>query len=167
MMAHIGKTMEKAINKQINSEFYSAYLYLSMAAYFGSRNLSGFSAWMRAQAKEEESHALRFYDYVVERGGGVILSRIENPPSEWKSPLHVFEKILEHEQKVTTLIYDLFRLAKENDDPASEVFLQWFIAEQVEEESSAEAILEKLRMVGDSGQALSMLDSELGKRGKE
>jgi ferritin len=157
--------VEKAINEQIKNELYSAYLYLSMAAYFDSINLPGFAHWMRLQFAEEQDHAKKFYHFVYERGGRVILEALDQPPSEWASPLAVFEETLKHEQKVTALIDDLYALAVQENDYASQVFLQWFISEQVEEEANATQIIETLKMVGEKGQALIMLDHQLAQRG--
>jgi ferritin len=160
----LDKKLLDAMNQQINKELYSAYLYLSMAAYLDGANLSGFAHWMRAQAQEEQEHALKFYDYIYERGGRVTLQAIDEPPAEFESVLAVFEETLAHEQKVTGLIDNLYALALEQDDYASQVFLQWFVSEQVEEEDNASQILETLKMVGEKGQALIMLDRELGQR---
>ena len=159
--------VEKAINEQIKNELYSAYLYLSMAAYFDSINLPGFAHWMRVQFAEEQEHAKKFYHFVYERGGRVILQALDQPPSEWTSPLAVFEETLKHEQKVTALINDLYALAVQENDYASQVFLQWFISEQVEEEANATQIIETLKMVGEKGQALVMLDHQLARRGTD
>jgi len=160
----ISKKMEKALNGQLNAELYSAYLYLSMAAYFESADLAGFANWMRVQNAEEHFHAMKFYDYVIERGGRVILRPIEAPPSDWDSPLAVFEATLTHEQKVTGLINDLMDLAREEKDNASEIFLQWFVNEQVEEEDNAGKVLGQLKLIKDSPQALFMMDKEMGQR---
>jgi len=155
------------MNEQIKNELYSAYLYLSMSAYCEAANLPGFAHWMRVQAQEEVGHAMKFYDFICERGGRVVLQAIDQPPVEFQSPLHVFEQILEHEQKVTAMIHDLYGLAAQEKDYASQAFLQWFVTEQVEEEGSATQIVETLKMIGDKGQALVMLDRELGKRGAD
>jgi ferritin len=160
----IKPAVEKAINEQINAELYSAYLYLSMAAYFESQNLKGFAHWMQAQTKEEVGHAMKMYGFVFERGGKVALKAIENPQSSWKSPLNAFESVYEHEQKVTELINKLVDVARSENDVASENFLMWFIDEQVEEEAHASEIVEKLKMIGDARQGLFMLDRELGAR---
>ena len=160
----IKPAVEKAINEQINAELYSAYLYLSMAAYFEGQNLKGFAHWMQAQTKEEVSHAMKMYGFVFERGGKVTLKAIENPQSSWKSPLNAFESVYEHEQKVTDLINKLVEVTRSENDVASENFLMWFIDEQVEEEAHASEIVEKLKMIGDARQGLFMLDRELGKR---
>jgi len=132
----ISKKIEKALNKQINAELYSAYLYLSMVAYFESVNLPGFANWMKVQTQEELMHAMKIYDFVNERGGRVVLKAIEAPPTEWDSPLDAFEATYKHEQKVTGLINNLVNLAIEEKDHATSSFLQWFVNEQVEEESS-------------------------------
>ena len=158
------KKLVKTINEQINKELYSAYLYLSMGAWAESQNLPGFAHWMHEQFEEETAHALKFFDYVVDRGGRVTLKAIDAPQLEWKSPLAMFEQVLEHEQFVTSLIHNLYALAvKENDYP-SQVLLQWYIGEQVEEEKHANYIVDTLKMVGEKGQALVMLDRELAKR---
>jgi ferritin len=163
----LSKTIQDAMNEQIKNELYSAYLYLSMSAYCEAANLPGFAHWMRVQAQEEVGHAMKFYDFIYERGGRVVLQAIDQPPVEFQSPLHVFEQTLEHEQKVTGLIHDLYTLAVEEKDYASQAFLQWFVTEQVEEEGSATQIVETLKIIGDKGQALVMLDRELGKRGAD
>jgi len=160
----ISKKMEKALNGQLNAELYSAYLYLSMAAYFESADLAGFANWMRIQVAEERFHAMKFYDYIIERGGRVTLGPIEAPPSDWDSPLAVFEATLTHEQKVTGLINDLMDLAREEKDNASEIFLQWFVNEQVEEEDNVGKALGQLKLIKDSPQALFMMDREMGQR---
>jgi ferritin len=160
----INKTVQDAINEQIKNELYSAYLYLSMAAYFESLNLSGFTKWMKVQASEEQGHAMKFFEYVFERGGRVQLKAIDQPPFEWKTPLEVFEQTLEHEQKVTGMIHSLYALAIKENDYASQVMLQWFITEQVEEEKNAAAIVEQLKLINARETAILMLDHDLGKR---
>lgn len=154
----------KGLNYQLNAELYSAYLYLSMEAYFESIDLSGFANWMRIQAQEELTHAMKFYDYIAQRGARIVLSSIEEPPSEWQSPQAVFEHVYKHEQKVTGLINSLVDLAMSESDHATTNFLQWFVAEQVEEEESASGVLQRVKLAGDSTGGLFMLDSELGKR---
>ncbi len=154
--------IQDAINEQIKNELYSAYLYLAMSAYFETQTLPGFAKWMRAHAQEEQGHALRFFDYVVDRGGRVILQAIPQPPSEWASPLDVFEKTLEHEQKVTAMINKLHALAVEEKDYASQIALQWFITEQVEEEKTVGQILEHLKKIGPHAASLIMYDGHLG-----
>ncbi|MBE0535929.1 MAG: ferritin [Phycisphaerae bacterium] len=156
--------VEKALNGQINAELYSAYLYLAMAAHFEQGDLPGFANWMRVQAQEEQFHAMKIYDFILERGGKIVLSAIEAPASTWKSPVDVLKATLEHEQKVTGLINDLVYLARDQKDNATEIFLQWFVNEQVEEEDSASKILGQLKMIEGSPQALFLLDRELGQR---
>jgi len=156
--------IEKAMNDQIQRELESAYIYLSMAAYFESINLPGAAHWMRIQTQEEEEHAMKFFNFIYDRGGRVMLQAIPQPPVEFASPLDVFEKALAHEKKVTGHINDLYALAVQEKDYASQTFLQWFIDEQVEEEKSAGDIVETLKMVGDKGQALFMVDRQLGQR---
>jgi len=160
----INKKVEDALNGQLNAEYYSSYLYLSMAAYFESIDLPGFANWMRIQTQEEMFHALKFYDYIIERGGRVTLQLIQAPPTEWKSPLDVFEATLEHERKVTGLINDLVYLARDEKDNAAEIFLQWFVSEQVEEEDNVGKILGQLKLVKGSPEAIYMLDKELSQR---
>lgn len=160
----ISKKMEEALNKQINAEFYSSYLYLSMAADFEAKNLEGFAKWMNVQAQEEWGHGMRIYHYVNEQQGRVTLAGIEAPQTEWDSPLAMFEAAYKHEQHVTSLIHDLVSLAVEEKDYATGIFLQWFVTEQVEEEASASSIVEKLRRIKESPQGLMMLDRALGER---
>jgi ferritin len=160
----ISKKMQDALNKQVNAELYSAYLYLSMAAYFESSNLPGFANWMRIQTQEETAHAMKIYDYICERGGRVTLKAIEAPPADWKSPLAVFEAVLKHEQKVTGMINELVNLAIAGKDHAAQIFLQWFVSEQVEEEKSADEVLQKLKLTKSMPGALYMLDKELSQR---
>jgi ferritin len=160
----LSKTMEKALNEQVNAEFYSSYLYLSMSAYFQNLNLSGFASWMKAQAQEELFHAMKFYNFVHERGGKVVLQAIEAPPTEWESPLAAFEAALAHEQKVTGLINDLVNLAIEEKDHATNNFLQWFVSEQVEEEDSVGEVVNKIKLIGQASGGLFMLDRDLAQR---
>ena len=160
----LSKKMEKAINQQINAELYSSYLYLSMATYFESISLGGFSNWMRQQAQEELFHGMKMFDFVCERGGRVILTAIEGPPAKWKSPLDAFENVLSHEQKVTGLINNLVNLALDERDHATNIFLQWFVSEQVEEEDTAGTLVDKLKLIGKDANGLFMLDTELGQR---
>ena len=156
--------MQTALNGQLNAELYSSYLYLSMNAYFKSVNLDGFANWMHYQAQEELEHSLKFYDFIIQRGGKVVLSQIEAPPTEWDSPMAVFEATLAHEQKVTGLINDLVEIAHEERDHATTIFLQWFVSEQVEEEESVGGVLEQLKLMGDAQGGLFMMDRELAKR---
>lgn len=160
----IGEKMQSAINKQINAELYSSYLYLSMSAYFSSENLAGFANWMRVQAQEELMHAMKFFDFINERGGKVTVEKIDQPAVKWENPKAVFQNVLDHEIHVTKLINDLVNLAIEEKDHASNIFLQWFITEQIEEEASAEEVLTKLKMIGTDATALYMLDNELAAR---
>ena len=156
--------MQEALNKHANAEFYSSYLYLSMSAYFQSINLTGFAHWMRIQAREELAHALKFYDHVIERGGRASLQLVETPPIQWDSPLAAFEDAYRHEQKVTGLINQLVDEAVQTRDHATNSFLQWFVSEQVEEEASTDAIVQKLKLVGDAPGGLLMIDHHLGER---
>lgn len=160
----IKKRMEEELNKQINAEFYSSYLYLSMAAYLESQNLAGFSNWMNVQAQEEWAHGLKIFNYLNERGGTVKLQAIEAPKTEWKDIIEIFEDVYEHEQKVTSLINSLIDVAVEEHDHATRNFLQWFIDEQVEEESSVSTLLEQIKMVDGKGTGLFMLDREMSSR---
>ncbi len=160
----LSKTVQDAMNEQIKNEFYAAYQYLSMAAYFESANLSGFSRWMRTQLQEEMEHAMRFYDFILDRGGNVVLGAMEGPVVEFGSPLGVFEQALEHERRVTAQINALYGLAAGENDYASQTFLQWFVTEQVEEEKNTGDVLETLRMIGGGSEALFLLDRELGNR---
>ena len=160
----INQKMGRELNAQINAELYSSYLYLSMSAYFHSTNLDGFAGWMRVQAQEELVHAMKLYDYVIERGGIVSLRQIDAPPSEWKSPMEVFEATLKHEQKVTGLINDLVDISEQEKDQAAGVFLQWFVSEQVEEEESVWEVLDRLRSIKDTPDGMFMLDGEMGQR---
>ncbi len=160
----LSEKMEKALNDQIMWELYSSYLYLSMSAHFLSVNLGGFANWMRVQAQEELVHAIKFYDFVNERGGRVVLQTVKAPPSEWTTPVSVFEDTLKHERQVTRRINDLVDVALKEKDHATNIFLQWFVTEQVEEEASAKEILEKLKLLGDARGGLFMLDRELAQR---
>jgi ferritin len=160
----VSKTMQDAINEQIQKEYSSSYLYLAMAAYCEACNLAGSAKWMRIQSQEELTHAMKLYDHMVDRGGRVTLQAIPQPPAEYKSALDVFEKVLAHEQLVTASIHKLYALAvKENDYPA-QVTLQWFVTEQVEEEKSAAEIVANLKLIEERGTAVLMLDHRLAKR---
>ena len=156
--------MEEALNNHINAELYSSYLYLSMAAYFESKNLKGFANWMRVQAEEEDFHGMKFFDYIGERGGRIKLAAIEAPPAEWESPLAAFEAVFAHECHVSELINKLVDLSNELSDHATNNFLQWFVAEQVEEEAAADDIVQQLKLVGDQAHGLFMIDRELSSR---
>jgi ferritin len=160
----ISRQIQDAFNNQLNAELYSAYLYLSMSAYFEAMNLKGFANWMRCQAQEEMVHAMKFYSFLNDRGGRVVLSAIEGPPVKWDSPLAAFEDAYRHEQKVTGLINNLVDLAMQEKDHSAGAFLQWFVTEQVEEEASADAVVQKLKLAGGQGAALFMIDAELATR---
>ena len=156
--------MEKALNEQINAEFYSAYLYLSMSAYFEELDYPGFAQWMRIQSKEEQDHGAKIYDYVIARGNNVSLEAIDKPQEKWDSVEAIFAHVLEHEQLVTSLINDLVDLAISEKDHATNQFLQWYVAEQVEEEENARDNLGKIKRAGGSKDLLFLLDAELGGR---
>ncbi len=162
----ISEKLATALNEQVNAELYSAYLYLSMASYFESLSLKGFAHWMHIQAREEQDHALKLYHYINERGGRANFNAIAAPPENWDSPLEVFEQVYQHEQVVTGLIHALVDLAFAEKDHAMYHFLQWYVAEQVEEEATADEIVQQVRMAGDSAAAILMLDRELGQRAK-
>jgi ferritin len=154
----------QALNEQLNAEYYSSYLYLAMAACFESETLPGFAHWMRVQSQEEMGHALKFFDHIVDRNGKVALQPVEAPPAAWDSPLAAFEAAYEHEQKITARINDLVNLAISEGDHATHIFLQWFVSEQVEEEKSADEVVQILKKVGDSVGGLYQLDHRLGHR---
>lgn len=156
--------MQDAINKQINEELYSAYLYLSMSSWFDSIGLKGFANWMKVQFEEEMEHAMKFYNYLQFQGAEVKLMAISEPPHQWKSPLDAFEQTLAHEQHITKCINDLADLAENLRDRATQNFLQWFIDEQVEEEANDREIIDRLKLIGDNTNGLFMLDRELAGR---
>lgn len=160
----IKKSIEEALNKQVNREYYSAYLYLSMSSYLDSINLKGFAHWLRVQAREELAHGMRLYDHLIAMNGRALLQPIEAPPEEWKSTQEIFEQVYDHEQKVTAMISALMDLALEKKDYATAAALQWFVTEQVEEEANALAILEQIKTVGDVPGHLFYLDHHLAKR---
>lgn len=160
----LNKTMEAALNEQIKEELSAAYTYLGMAAHVESINYPGMAHWLQLQAKEELEHAMKLYSFVNERGGNVALKAIPQPEVETGSIVAVFEQVLAHEQKVTSLIHKLYALAEEQKDYASIPLLQWFITEQVEEEASAEQVLHMVKTAGDSPQALMFVDHQLGQR---
>ena len=160
----LSKTMQDALNKQINAETYSAYLYWSMSAALEKMNLPGFANWMRIQAQEEMVHAVKFYQYIIERGGEVTLTAIDGPKTQWKDLKEVFADTLTHEQHVTSLINGLMDLAIDERDHAAKIFLQWFVSEQVEEESTAQETIAKIELAGDSKGGLYMLDKEMATR---
>jgi len=156
--------MVEALNKQINEELYSAYLYLSMSSYFEEIGLKGFANWMRVQAQEERDHAMKIFDYILSQGAKVRLLPIKEPPEKWEGPLDVFKQALEHEEHITECINNLVDFAEEIKDRATYNFLQWYIDEQVEEEENAREIINKLEWIGDKKEAIFMLDNELGQR---
>jgi len=160
----LSERMQNAINSQINAELYSSYLYAAMAMYFQASDMSGAAKWMNAQAHEELLHADKFMNYVNERDGRVILNVIEKPPLEWESVLGAFKAALEHEKKITSLINGLVTLAREEKDHMTDNFLQWYVAEQVEEEVAVGEVVRKLKLIGDSGGGMFMIDNELGQR---
>ncbi len=160
----INEKMEKAFNEQINKELYSAYLYLSMQAYFERLNLTGFVNWMSVQVQEEHAHAMGMYNYLNERGGKIELLAIDKPDTDWSSPLDVFKHVLEHEQYVTSRINALMDVADEVKDRASLSFLDWYLKEQVEEENNVGGVLAKLELIGDDKHALLLLDKDMATR---
>lgn len=156
--------IQEAINEQLNQELYSSYLYLAMAAHFDAENLSGFAHWMKVQAEEERSHAMKLYDFIYDRDGTVTLKAINQPPAKFKKPIDVFKQVLEHEQKIAKLINKLYELALKDKDYSTQVMLQWFINEQVEEEKNDTDIISQLEMIGDSPVSLMILDHKLAER---
>jgi ferritin len=160
----IGKPMQDAMNEQINKELFSSFLYLSMAAYFEDKNLAGFANWMRIQADEEHEHAMKFYDFILERGGRVTLKAIDAPKTDWGSNLEVAEEVAAHEKKVTASINDLYELALKEKDYPAQIMLQWFITEQVEEEKNADELVANLKLIEERGTAVFVLDHQLAKR---
>lgn len=160
----IAPKMLEALNEHLNVEFYSAYYYLAMSAHFHNSDLNGFGSWMRLQFREELAHADKFFDFINDREGVVDLKQIATPPQQWDSPLDIFEDALGHEKKVTQKIYDLVDLSLEIRDHASNTFLQWFVTEQVEEEATVSEIVQQLKLVGNDGNGLFLMDRELGQR---
>ena len=160
----ISQKMQDAINAQINREMYSAYLYLSMASWCESHDLPGFANWMVVQAKEELIHSQMMFKFVLDRDGRVLLQPIGGPKTEWDSSVAVFQEVLEHEQSVTRHIHELVDIATGEKDHATANFLQWFVSEQVEEEASARAVLQQVRLVGDAPGGLFLVDRELARR---
>ena len=159
----LSERVQDAFNEQLNAEVYSAYLYLSMSAHFESMSLKGFAHWMRCQAQEELVHAMKFYTHINERSGRAVMKPIEGPATEWESPLAAFQDAYSHEVKVSGLINGLVDLALAEGDHAANAFLQWFVTEQVEEEESADEVVQKLKLVGDSN-TLFLLDQEMAQR---
>jgi len=160
----LSKKMEESLNEQVNAEMYSAYLYLSMSSFCESLNLAGFANWMRVQYQEEMSHALKIFDYINERGGHAMLKPIDGPETQWKDVTAVFTEVLSHEKHVSALINTLVDIAITEKDHATNNMLQWFVAEQVEEEANAEQLLQELKLIDGKGQGLLMLDRELKQR---
>lgn len=158
------KAIQDALNEQINAELHSAYTYLAMSAHFAENNFDGFAHWMSQQAQEEMAHAMRLYDYLLERGGHVELKAVAAPPKKFGTPLKIFETALAHEKKITGMIHALYDLARKKKDYATENHLNWFITEQVEEEDSAGRAVEQLKMAGDNMSALLLLDHRFGQR---
>jgi ferritin len=156
--------LQDAINDQVNFEFYSSYLYLSMSSYYSSVSLNGFANWMRIQAQEELVHAMKLYDYIIERGGRATLEQVNKPVTDWNSPIAPFEQAYGHEQIVTSRINELMDLALKCKDHATVSFLKWFIDEQVEEEARASTIVDELKLVKDSPNGLFMINRELAQR---
>lgn len=160
----ISDKMNAAFNDQINAEQFSSFLYLSMSAWFSSNGLPGFATWMRAQAKEEDFHANKMFDYLLERGGTVELQKIKKPRTDWESPLDAIQDVADHEAKVTGLINDLVDCALSEKDHASNIFLQWFVEEQVEEEASVGEVLDRMKLIGNNSSGMFAMDMEMGKR---
>lgn len=161
----IAKPMQDALNEQIRQEFTAFYLYLSMSSYCEAANFPGFATWLRAQAMEEQGHALKILDYLEDRGGRVVLQALPQPQGQWKTLLDLFEQVRDHEQKVTGEIHRLYEIAAAEKDYASHAFLEWFLTEQIEEEKTSAQIAQTLKMAGDHPGALLMLDREMGSRG--
>lgn len=162
----LSEKMMQELNSQINAELFSSYLYLSMAAYFESENWLGMAKWMKEQSAEEYEHAIKFYNYINEREGRVTLNAIEKPKFEWNSPLEVFEEAHKHELYITDRINKLVALAIQENDYATNLFLNWFVNEQVEEVATVSQIVHKFKLIGDNKTSLYLLDRELGMRAK-
>jgi len=160
----LNSKMKKALDRQLNNEIYSAYLYLSMSSYAGSIGLRGFANWFMVQYQEEMVHAMKFYNYINSQGEHVDLAQISGPPTSFDTPLDMFQQTLKHEQFITSSINELIDLALQEKDHATNIFLQWFVTEQIEEEENDRDIIGKLKLIGDNGQGLLMLDGELGAR---
>jgi ferritin len=158
------KKLEKALNNQINREFFSSYLYLAMAIYCESSDLPGFAQWLMAQSREEYDHAEKLIKFVQDRDGNVVLNKIENPTATFESVLDVFKKVFAHEQGVSQHINDIYALAIEEKDYASQVEMQWYVKEQVEEEKTAQDIVKQLKRIGNKDTALFMFDQKMGER---
>lgn len=162
----ISKTMQDAINEQINRELYSSYLYLAMSAEFETRNLGGFATWLRVQFDEEQQHAMKFYDHLLERGGKVQLKAISQPDFTYTTNLDAFKKVAEHEAFITASIYNLYEVATAEKDYAAQILLQWYITEQVEEEKNAADVVASLERIDAHDTAVYVLDHQMSKRGK-
>lgn len=162
----LSKKLETALNQQITRELYSIYAYLSMSAFCEEQNLPGFASWLRIQSAEENTHAMKFYDYILDRGGHIVLGAIDKPPSGFASVLDAFEQAFAHEKKISGHINDLYEIAINEKDYPTQVMLQWFIEEQVEEEKIVTDIVEQLKMVGDDKRILLLLDRQLGSEGR-
>ena len=160
----ISQSLADALNDQLKQELYSSYLYLSMSAFCDTQSLTGFAHWLRLQADEEREHAMKFFDFIQDRDSRAVLQAIPQPPRDFGSPVNLFEQVLAHEQEVTSLIEQLYRKAGADQDHATQIFLEWFISEQVEEEKTAKQILETLRLASDSNVGLLLVDRELGAR---
>lgn len=160
----INEKVAKVLIEQVNKELYSAYLYLSMSAYFSDIGLLGFANWMRVQTQEETAHAMLIYDFLINRGEKVILTAIDAPPNKWANPLQVMEEVLKHEIYVTSLINNIVAVAEEQKDRATMSYFNWFVDEQVEEEANAQDIISKLKLIGDDKSALYLLDKDLSVR---
>ena len=160
----ISEKMQEALNEQVNKEFYSAYLYLAMAVYCDAQNMDGFAKWLQLQAQEEVTHGMKIYGYLRDRGAPVTLGALEQPQSQYESFQAVFEKVAEHEAFVTSAINNIANMALEEKDQVTYSFMDWFLQEQIEEEATADSILQKVKLVGDSGNGLFALNAELGRR---
>lgn len=160
----LSQTMLDELNNQINEELYSAYIYFAMSGYLEDKNLPGAANWMRAQAQEELGHVMRFYHYIKDRRGRIMMKPLQGPPNEWDSFVAVFDAAFKHEQHISGRIHKLAELAAQENDHATLSFLKWFIDEQVEEEASVDEVLQKLKMIGGQGHGLFMIDRELGAR---
>ena len=160
----LNKKLEKELNKQLNAELDAAYLYLSMSAYLASNKLPGFSNWMKIQFEEEQFHALKLYDYIIDRGGNVTLTAINTPKNKWKDIVDVYTDVLAHEEKITSFINNLVDIAIQEKDHATVNMLQWYVAEQVEEEAGVSEIIDQLNLMGDKGSGIFMLDREMKQR---
>ena len=160
----INQKMQDAINAQINAELYSSYLYLAMSAWFANHGLPGSASWMKVQALEETTHADKLFNYLLERGGKVTFPAIDAPQTEWDSPAAVFDAVLAHEQLVTSLVNKLMDTAIEEKDHAAQIFLQWFVAEQVEEEAGAQDVIDRVKLTQNNPGAMLMIDSHLASR---